>query len=90
MKNELTYRELTNALEIGHELVRKNPNDSALCDILKQLEFLKSTYERDQNFRSIPKGKMTFGVIAAKEEYDVIFPKFAHLLHDISAALDAF
>lgn len=32
---------------------------------------------------------MTFGVIAAKEEYDVVYPEFAQLLHDLSAAIDS-
>ncbi|HKE29354.1 MAG TPA: immunity protein Tsi6 family protein [Bryobacteraceae bacterium] len=89
MDNELTHRKLTEALKVGHQLAGKDPSDLALNDTLKQLAFLESVYERDRTFRSVPKGRMTFGVIAAKEEYDVVYPEFAHLLHDLSAAIDA-
>ncbi|HLJ86720.1 MAG TPA: immunity protein Tsi6 family protein [Candidatus Angelobacter sp.] len=88
MNNEGINSMLNEALKVGTELAQRDPSDIALSDILKQLAYLIKTYEQSHSFQSIPKGKMTFGVIAAKEEYDVVYPEFARLLHSISGSIE--
>ena len=76
--------QLGEAMRVATELQRANPNDATLIVVAKQLAYLRETYDREGTFDSVPKDRLTFGVIAAKNEYDVNYPKFADLLHEIS------
>lgn len=78
-----TKQRIEEAIRIASGLASGDPPDTTAPIILKQLEYLKQAYERDGSLKSIPKGKMTIGVIAAKE-YDTAEPRLAELLHDIS------
>ena len=82
-----TKQRIDEALRIASELAQKDPDDSTTPIIVKQLRYLKQAYERDGNLKSIPKGKMTIGVIAAKE-YDTAYPQLADLLYEIAWVLD--
>lgn len=88
MDAEMTKQRIDNAIRMGNDLFHSKPENQTLPIILKQLTYLKEVFERDHSFLAVPRGKMTFGVIAAKEEYDEIFPAFADLLHEISWDLD--
>jgi hypothetical protein len=83
----VTKRKIDDALRIGNELAQSKPNDSSLRSILEQLAYLKQIYDRDHSLRAITPGKMTIGVIAAKE-FDVSHPRFAKVLYEIDYALD--
>lgn len=75
------------ALRLINEILREDPADRAAQVVGEQLEYLKEVQHRDGNVRSIPKGRMTIGVIAARE-YDTVNPKLAELLYKIDWALD--
>jgi len=83
----VTNQQLNEAIRMLAELQQANPTDATLSVVGKQLAYLKETYDREKAFTSVQKDKLTFGVIAAKNEYDVNYPKFADLLHEISYAL---
>jgi len=82
-----TKERIDEALRMVSELSRKDPEDKAARVVAEQLEYLKEIYARDGNLKSIPRGKMTIGVIAARE-YDTANPKLAELLYEISWVLD--
>lgn len=88
MDTESVKRKIDEAVTIGTELSREKPQISTLPMVLEQLLYLKEIYDREKGFRSVPKGKLTMGVIAAKDSYDVVHPKFANLLYDIDYSLD--
>ena len=79
---------INQAIQETRQLIAREPDRTALPMILKQLLDLQSIYERDRNFAAVEGDKVTMGVIAAKSDYDVIFPKYADLIHDITYALD--
>ena len=87
MNAPMLMRKVEEALEMGKALVEQRPKDTTLPIVMEQLQYLEKIYERDGNFRAIPAGKLTIGVIAAKE-YDTSQPKFANLLGDIDYAID--
>jgi hypothetical protein len=87
MDQTSTKKSIDEALGIVTELARKNPESAAARTVSEQLTYLKQAYERDGSLKSIPKGKMTIGVIAARE-YDTAQPRLAELLYDIAWALD--
>src|ERR1019366_8919311 len=87
MKKVSTKQRIENALEMASSLATNDPRDPTMPIVVEQLKYLKEVYERDGSFDSIPKGKMTIGVIAAKE-YDTSRPRLARLLHDISWVLN--
>jgi len=72
---------------MGRELIQAGKSVSTVKVVLEQLVYLEEVYDRDGNFRSVPPGKLTIGVIAAKE-FDVSHPKFANVLGEIDYALD--
>jgi len=82
-----TKQRIDEALGIASDFARKNPEHAATRIVIEQLEYLKGVYERDGNLKSIPKGKMTIGLIAARE-YDTEEPKLADLLYKIDWAID--
>ena len=84
MKSLSTIEQIDKALSLANALATKEPDDRALQSIIKQLEYLKGIWEAKGSLAAVPKGKMTLGVIAAKEEYDTNYPELANLLHDIS------
>jgi hypothetical protein len=87
MDNELTKQRIDDAMGIAKELLKSRSKDSALPMIIEQLNYLKEIYDRDRSFKTVPANKMTFGLIAAKN-YDMLYPKFADILYNISWALD--
>jgi hypothetical protein len=82
-----TKDRIDEALRIASDFAQRNPNHSATGIVLEQLEYLKKIYERDGSLRSVPKGKMTIGLIAARE-YDTEQPDLAELLYKIDWAID--
>ena len=76
-------KRINDALEMASSHVTNDPWDPTMPIVVEQLKYLKEVYERDGSLDSIPKGKMTIGVIAAKE-YDTSHPQLARLLHEIS------
>jgi len=82
-----TRQLIDDALQVANQLAQKNPSDSTVPIVIEQLLYLKQVYERDGNLNAIPKGKMTLGVIAAKE-YDTTQPDLANLLYKIDWILD--
>ena len=87
MSTASTEQRIEEALLLVGEVVRKDPADRAAQVVAEQLEYLKEVQRRDGDLRSIPKGRMTIGVIAARE-YDTAHPKLAELLYKIDWALD--
>jgi hypothetical protein len=79
---------IDDAIQQTKQLIAREPDRSALPIILRQLLDLQSIYARDRNFAAVQKDKVTMGVIVAKSDYDVIFPQYADLIHDITFALD--
>ncbi len=82
-----TRQRIDQALQIASELSRKNPADPMAKSVVDQLQFLKKAIERDGNLKSVPPGKMTIGMIAARE-YDTSHPQLAALLYDIDWEID--
>jgi hypothetical protein len=82
-----TKDRIDEALRIASDFARRNPNHSATQIVLEQLEYLKQVYERNGNLKSVPKGKMTIGLIAARE-YDTEQPDLADLLYKIDWTID--
>jgi hypothetical protein len=87
MNAPMLKRKVDEALQMGRDLVERRPNDSTLPIVIEQLVYLEKIYERDRNFRAVPAGKLTIGVIAAKE-YETSQPKFASILGEIDYAID--
>lgn len=82
-----TKQRIEEALRLTSEILVKNPADKAARVVMEQLEYLREVYARDGSLKAVPPGKMTIGVIAAKE-YDTANPKLAELLYDIDWAIE--
>jgi hypothetical protein len=82
-----TKERIDEALKIVSDLAQKHPDQSSARVVLDQLRYLKDIYERDGGLRSVPKGKLTIGLIAARE-YDTENPELADLLYKIDWAID--
>ncbi len=82
-----TKQRIDRALQIASELSMRDKSDSAAATVVDQLSYLKEMYERNGNLKFVPKGKMTIGVIAARE-YDTAHPVLADLLYKIDWAID--
>lgn len=87
MNGTSTRERIEEALKLASNVAQKNPDHSATRIVLEQLQYLKGIYERDGSLNSIPKGKMTIGLIAARE-YDTEYPQLADLLYKIDWAID--
>lgn len=83
METMSTKQRIEEAIRIVRELIEQDPGSKAAPVVLEQLEFLKREYDLHSNLKSVPKGKMTLGVIAAKE-YDTAQPRLADLLYEIA------
>lgn len=78
-----TMRRVDDALRMAAAVAAKDPEDPTIPIVIKQLQYLQDVYRRDGDLGAIPKGKMTIGLIAARE-YDTAEPNLADLLHKIS------
>ena len=83
-----TIGRINTAAEILEKIVQEWPRSTTLPIVLEQIRHLQETYARDKNFLAIPKNKMTFGRIVAREGYADRYPKLAEVLHKISYDLD--
>jgi hypothetical protein len=81
-------KQIERAASWTKKLIKQTPERSGLRSILAQLLELQSIYLRDGSFAGVPKDRLTMGVIAAKSDFDVIYPEYAELVHDISYAIE--
>jgi len=70
------------ALSMIHTLLLEKPATPTLSSIYQQLEFLKNELIRPNGLDDLP--RFTFGILAAKEDYDLVYPELANILHNLS------
>jgi hypothetical protein len=80
-------RTIDEALRLATERYRAQPTDRALATIIDQLVYLQSAHDRDGDFGSVPAGKLTIGVIAARN-FDTSDPPLASKLFEINYAIE--